>query len=115
MTRLGMTPGTIVVVSLHEPREKYWGVLVQMMLAGIVVRGMDVNAFADWLEQEAHGAEKALSPSTVFFPMGRVERVEVDEAAGPIPGLADAFRERTRKDPVRALGFAPPRRPKARR
>jgi hypothetical protein len=99
----GLAPGTLVVLSLHTPREKYWGLLVQTEPAGIVVRGLDVNAFDDWLQQETKQAETMLGPTTVFFPMGRIERVEVDEAIGPIPGLADVFRAKTGRDPRRAL------------
>ena len=103
----GLAPGALVVVSLHGPREKYWGLLVQMGPAGVVVRGIDVNTFDDWLKQEAGKGDRLLGASTAFFPMARVERVELDETVGPVPGLSDVFRARTGRDPARVLRSGP--------
>jgi hypothetical protein len=115
-------PGDLVVVSLHTPREKLWGVLLSIGAPGIVLRGVDLNAFEDWMRQEARGADRMIVPSTVFFPMTRLERVERDESLGSIPSLADRFVATVGRDAGRSLGWKAPsarrrgtRRPRARR
>jgi hypothetical protein len=35
-----MQPHSIVVVSLHTPKEKIWGELVELQEAGLTVRGI---------------------------------------------------------------------------
>jgi len=73
----GFEPGIPVLVYLHSPREKVFGVLVSLQPAGIAVRGIELAAFEDWLRQESRG-EKGLGLVTLFYPMNRVERVEKD-------------------------------------
>jgi hypothetical protein len=88
-----MRPNSIVVVSLHTPREKFWGQLLEINSAGITIRGLDLSTFNEWLSQL-----KDLSPlglATVFFPLYRVERVELDEPVGEVPSLADSFHQQT--------------------
>ncbi len=92
-----LSPGVVVLVSLHSPREKFWGVLHETSAAGILVRGLDVETYEDWLAQEAAHAEAMVGPTTVFFPMGRVERMEIDETVGPVESLASRFAARTGK------------------
>ena len=52
-----MEPGTFVLVHLHSPKEKYWGVLRTLSAAGVTVRGIDVAVFDDWARQYASGSE----------------------------------------------------------
>ena len=44
----GIGRGTAVVIVLHTPREKCWGVLDELNQAGVFLRGLDLNAFDDW-------------------------------------------------------------------
>jgi len=37
-----MDPHSIVVVSLHTPKEKFWGELLSINPAGVTIRGVDV-------------------------------------------------------------------------
>ena len=101
----GLNPGTPVVVYLHTPKEKVWGFLVSTMAAGLVVRGMDLIAFEDWLRQEARGEEPLMGPSTVFYPMSRVERMEKDETVGPIPSYCDRFHREVGRRVEAVLGL----------
>ena len=101
----GFEPGTPVLVYLHSPREKVFGVLVSLQPAGIAVRGIDLAAFEDWLRQEARG-EKGLGPVTLFYPMNRVERVEKDETVGGLEGIADRFRRETGRSVLEAAGLS---------
>jgi hypothetical protein len=36
---------SIIVVSLHSPKEKFWGELLVLNQAGITVRAIDLNSF----------------------------------------------------------------------
>ncbi|MDX6695673.1 MAG: hypothetical protein QOF02_3276 [Blastocatellia bacterium] len=90
----GLERGAAVVVVLHSPREKSWGVLDGISAAGVFLRGLDLNAFDDWTRAVAHD-EPFMGPSDLFFPMWRVERLTRDEAAGGVPSLAEQFEQRT--------------------
>jgi hypothetical protein len=39
--------GSAVVIVLHSPREKCWGLLDEINQAGVFLRGLDLNAFDD--------------------------------------------------------------------
>jgi hypothetical protein len=90
----GIETGATVIIVLHSPREKCWGVLDEISAAGVFLRGLDLNAFDDWVRAVAHD-EPFMGPSDLFFPMWRVERVTRDEAAGGVPSLAEQFERRT--------------------
>ncbi len=90
----GIGPGSPVVIVLHSPREKCWGVLDEISQAGVLLRGLDLNAFDDWVSAVAHG-EPFIGFGDLFFPMWRVERISRDEAAGGVPSLYDQVERRT--------------------
>jgi hypothetical protein len=102
--RGGLEPGTPVLLYLHSPREKVFGVLVSLQPAGVVVRGIELAGFEDWLRQEARG-EQGLGLASLFYPMHRVERVERDETVGDLEGIADRFRRETGRDLLEAAGL----------
>ena len=86
-----MDPHSIVVVSLHTPKEKVWGELLAIHPAGITMRGVDLNSFDHFIRQinEPDGERTGLP--TVFFPMNRLERIALDEPSGAIPSMAELF------------------------
>ena len=86
-----LNEGDPVVLYLHSPKEKIWGLLLSLSPAGVVLRGIDLNTFDDWMRQEARGDEPYLGLSTVFYPMSRVDRMERDETIGPVVSCADRF------------------------
>lgn len=86
-----MQPHSIVVVSLHSPKEKLWGELVDISNAGVTLRGIDLNAFDDFISQVLHPDGDRMGLPTLFFPMLRIERIALDEARGSIPSLAETF------------------------
>lgn len=90
----GIGPGTAVVIVLHTPREKCWGVLDEISQAGVFLRGLDLNAFDDWLSAMVH-AEPFGGFGDLFFPMWRIERIAKDEAAGGVPSLREQAEKRT--------------------
>ncbi len=86
--------GDPVVIVLHTPREKCWGLLDEISPAGVFLRGLDLNAFDDWVRAVAHD-EPFMGVSNLFFPMWRVERISRDETSGEIPSLFDQVERRT--------------------
>ena len=82
---------SIVIVSLHTPREKVWGELVALNPSGVTVRGIDLNSFDDFVRQVRHPEGERVGLPTLFFPMQRIERVALDEPSGSIPSMADLF------------------------
>ena len=109
MSASDFAPGTPVLVYLHSPREKVFGVLVSLQPAGVAVRGIELAAFEDFLRQEARG-DGGLGLVTLFYPMSRVERVERDETVGGLEGIADRFRRQTGRSVLEAAGLSGRRR-----
>ena len=89
-----MQPHSIVVVSLHSPKEKVWGELLEMSVAGVSLRGIDLGSFDDFVSQVLHPEGERVGLPTLFFPMLRVERIALDEPRGSIPSLAEMFEKK---------------------
>jgi len=90
-----MEAHSIVVVSLHNPKEKIWGELLALHAAGVTVRGIDLNSFDEFVHQVLSPESEPMGMPTLFFPMARVERIALDEPRGAIPSLADVFEQKT--------------------
>lgn len=88
-----MTSGSPVIVYLHSPREKLWGLLYELNASGVFLRGIDLNAFDDWTQMIVRG-ERNIGLSHVFLPMWRVERLSLDETMDDLPSMADRFLQR---------------------
>jgi hypothetical protein len=94
-------PGALVVVSLNSPREKFWGALSSLSVAGVVVRGITLEALDDFALQLKAG--ESADPGLVFFPMHRVERLELDSRSGDVPSLAERFLAKSGLDATEVL------------
>lgn len=92
--RKGIEAGAAVLIVLHSPREKCFGILQEINAAGVFLRGLDLNAFDDWTRALARD-EPFMGLSDLFFPLWRVERLARDERAGGVPSLAEQFEQRT--------------------
>lgn len=112
MKASGLTPGTPVLVYLHSPREKVFGVLLSLGPAGIEVRGLDIVSLEDWMRQEVRGETSGLGLASAFYPMWRIERMERDESTEELEGLADRFLRLTGRPIQEAAGVVAPRRKK---
>jgi hypothetical protein len=86
-----MQPHSIVILSLHTPKEKVWGELVEISTAGVTLRGVDLSSFDEFVRQVLHPEGERMGLPTLFFPMLRVERIALDESRGEIPSLAEMF------------------------
>ncbi len=97
------TRGALVLVSLNTPREKFWGMVLELTTAGLGIRGMDLNSFDDFARLVREGEPAAAS--AVFFPMHRIERIELDTRNGAIPSLAERFESKSGRDCADVLGL----------
>lgn len=93
-----------VLVSLQNPKEKFWGVVLSVQTSGLTVRGIDLNSFDDWSRGVAKG-DGDMGLSTTFFPIHRVERVTLDETVGSVLSLAETFEARVGQDVWGFLGI----------
>jgi hypothetical protein len=86
--------GTPVLVVMHSPKEKCWGLLDEITAAGVFLRGLDLKAFDEWIRATIH-SEPFIGFGSLFFPMWRVERIAKDEPAGGVPSLLQQAEQRT--------------------
>ena len=107
MAPYALAEGSTVVIYLQGPKEKVWGVLVSMTPAGVVLRGIDLATFDDWMRQEARGDEELIGLTTIFYPMHRVVRMERDETVGPLTSYADRFAREVGRSVGAVLGLEP--------
>jgi hypothetical protein len=98
----------MVVVTLANPREKFWGGILTLSAEGLSLRGIELASFEDLVALVREG--ETFSLGVVFFPMHRVERMELDLPDGNIPSLSQRFTAKTGLDPVTML-MAPTARP----
>ena len=89
-----ISTGEPIIVVLHSPREKCWGLLDEINTAGVFLRGLDLNSFDDWVRSLVHD-EPYIGLSDIFFPTWRIERISRDETAGAIPSLCEQVEKRT--------------------
>jgi hypothetical protein len=97
--------GTMVVVTLANPREKFWGAILALRAEGVSLRGIELASFEDLVVLVKDG--EPFSLGVVFFPMHRVERMELDLPDGGIPSLSQRFTAKTGLDPATLLAAAP--------
>ena len=89
MTAAHFSPGVLVLVTLNNPREKFWGAILDVNPSGVSLRGIDLNSFDDFAGMVRGG--EPVTASAVFFPMHRLERMETDVRNGDIPSLRERF------------------------
>src|ERR1043165_6521309 len=89
-----LSKGSPILVVLHTPREKCWGMLDEITNAGVFLRGLDIKAFDEFLSAVVHN-EPFIGLGSMFFPMCRVERIAKDETSGEVPSLLQQAEART--------------------
>ena len=99
-----LRPPAAVIVYLQAPRERVWGVVRHLDATGIVLQGLDLNSFDDWIRQVTQGGEGA-QLSTIFFPLIRVEKVLVDAPREEPHSLAGQFERRVGRPLLEFLGI----------
>jgi hypothetical protein len=91
----------MVIVTLGSPREKFWGATLALRPEGVSLCGIELASFED-LASIIKGGEP-FSPSVVFFPMHRIERMELDLPDGDLPSLSQRFISKTGINAASAL------------
>ena len=100
--------GALVIATLTNPREKFWGAILNLSPVGLSLRGVDLSSFDDFIAQIRDG--EPFNSGVMFFPMLRLERLEMDLPEGNILSLAQRFAQKTGQDPAPILvsEFLPP-------
>jgi hypothetical protein len=88
--------GALVVVTLGNPRDKFWGTILALASEGLSISGIELASFDDLAVIVK--SREAFTPTVVFFPMHRVERIELDLPAGDVPSLAQRFQTKTGRE-----------------
>jgi len=99
-------PGAPVIVNLAGPTEKYWGILGEIGMAGVVLRGIGVESFDDWTAQAARGEGQTLDLATMFFPLFRIERIFLDEPVGQVESYGERFYRRVGRPVEEYVGLS---------
>jgi hypothetical protein len=94
-------PGIMVLVTLGNPREKFWGAILSLTAEGLSLCGVELASFDDLVSLVKDG--EPFSPGVVFLPMHRVERMELDLPDGSIPSLSQRFTSKTGLNPATVL------------
>jgi hypothetical protein len=99
-------PGSMVVVTLGNPRDKFWGMILALAPEGLSMSGIELASFEDLVLMVKDG--ESFSPAVVFFPMHRIERIELDLPDGNLPSLSQRFSAKTGHEPAEMLASADP-------
>jgi hypothetical protein len=94
--------GAVVVVTLGNPRDKFWGMILSLAPEGVSLSGIELASFEDLVVMVKDG--EPFTPAVVFFPMHRIERVELDLPDGSLPSLSQRFSAKTGLRPAETLG-----------
>ena len=98
-------PGSIVLVHLIHPSEKFWGVLEELEPAGLTIRGLGLDSFGDWLRELADHEPCSLGLATMFVPLARVERIFLDEPVGAVQSYCQQLEQRLGRSVAEVLGL----------
>jgi hypothetical protein len=94
---LPFSPGAVVIATLCSPREKFWGMILTLAPEGLSLSGAELASFEDLTVMVRDG--EPFTPAIVFFPMHRIERVELDSPDGNLPSLSQRFQIKTGLEP----------------
>jgi hypothetical protein len=94
-------PGALVIATLCSPREKFWGMILALAPEGLSMSGAELASFEDLAVMVRDG--DPFTPAVVFFPMHRIERIELDLPDGTLPSLSQRFLTKTGLEPSVAL------------
>jgi hypothetical protein len=95
------SPGSMVVVTLANPRDKFWGTILALAPEGLSIGGIELASFEDLVVMVKDG--ESFTAAVVFFPMHRIERIELDLPDGSLPSLSQRFVAKTGLDPASLL------------
>ena len=91
--RQPFSPGAVVIATLCNPREKFWGMILALAPEGLSLSGAELASFEDLAVMVRDG--EPFTPAVVFFPMHRIERVNSiypTETCLPFPSASSTRR-----------------------
>ena len=91
--RSPFSAGALVVVTLGNPRDKFWGQILALLPEGLSISGIELASVDDLTVLVKSG--EPFTPAVVFFPMHRIERMELDLPDGDLPSLSQRFEAKT--------------------
>ncbi|MDE3179531.1 MAG: hypothetical protein KGM47_07710 [Acidobacteriota bacterium] len=89
-----MEPGTIVMATLKDPRERIWGALREIKAEGITVEGIRAELLEDFIQQSGRREGFAPDFSTEFYSTHRMEKIAWDITDADLDFFARRFREK---------------------
>ena len=92
-----MEYGDYINIHLTDPVERLWGRLIRLSNAGVIMRGIDVKEI-EAFKYQFRKQEKEVFPQTAFFPMRRVQKMDIDEPLDQLPSVIEALVEATGKN-----------------
>ncbi len=95
------SPGALVIVTLGNPRDKFWGMILTLAPEGLSISGIELASFDDLAVLVKDG--EPFTPAVVFFPMHRIERIDLDQPDGALPSLSQRFQAKTGQRPPAVL------------
>ncbi len=101
-----MRSGSVVILHLINPTEKFWGVLEELVPAGVILYGLNLSSFDDWMAQAVRGKDQTLGLCGMFVPLFRVERMFLDEPVGEVESYQQRFSRRVGLPVERYLGLS---------
>ena len=78
-----------VNIHLTEPSERFWGRLLMLSDAGATLRCIDVKQIEPF-KYQFKSDRQIVFPQTIFFPMRRIQQIDLDEAMGDLPSTIEA-------------------------
>ena len=92
------SPGALVIATLANPRNKFWGMILRLAPEGVSLSGVELASVEDLVAMVKDG--EPFTPAVVFLPMHRVERLDLDLPVGNLPSLSDRFFASTGLQPL---------------
>jgi hypothetical protein len=94
--------GSFIIIALQNPKEKFWGMMLELRDAGITLLGLDLNSFEDWTRMIVSNGRN-IGMTEMFLPMWRVERVSLDQTVDDLLSLEAQFELRVGMSPRQYL------------
>ncbi len=92
-----MDIGSFVVATMIDPKEQFWGRLLSITAAGVVIRGIDAK-LTDQYTYQVGKPEQEVFAQTQFIPARRLMSIWLDEAQGIVPSIAQRIRDHSSLD-----------------
>lgn len=101
---MSLEPGSLILLHLISPSEKFWGVLERLEPVGVTFRGINLEVFEEWVTEIVRSEPASLGLSTMFVPLFRIERIFLDETIGAVESYRQRCERRTGRTISEVLG-----------